>query len=519
MAQLARSPMLTPRASSPQPRASTSSSRSALRTGADFEAALLDPGSTIFLSGSPRLGEPEIRLVEIPVHTPDAPLPVEKRSFESDLRGLAISTPVKGLASPGVIPPTPSPSSGQKKLSSHATMDSIESTTSIRRVKLGPALGIDAELHEVSPVKGLQSHKRRSIFRSPGTASSPDLATLVRRAKEAKGIKPHEEEGNALNGHNTPVAGPSRSSTSHSVQTQASSRVSRERAVSDWDTESSADLKSLPSGDRVASMSEGRRSRQSSAETEGHKSVRSKAKGMLGRMFGTKDPTPTSSPSSSSCPPSTYHPPVPPVPATYAAEARRKATHSQPSDSSRSTLSSLPSLALRLQTDDLCYPCKSAASAASILSVEKPLPAQPNDLPPLPLPRRSNSRKGSMHIRQPAGDTIMEHDWEPPRTQGSSFSDDVAGMLDKIGQSEPAQELGLAPETLRRTRSKSSDSARRRDKTPEPSPGAISPVLTQRTSSLQHISTPALAAPLPQRTTPSPHGDSQVSRTSSTSSR
>ena len=32
--------------------------------------------------------------------------------------------------------------------------------------------------------------KKRSIFRSPGTASSPDLATLVRRAKEAKGKSP-----------------------------------------------------------------------------------------------------------------------------------------------------------------------------------------------------------------------------------------------------------------------------------------------------------------------------------------
>ena len=32
--------------------------------------------------------------------------------------------------------------------------------------------------------------KRRSMFRSPGTASSPDLATLVRRAKEAKASAP-----------------------------------------------------------------------------------------------------------------------------------------------------------------------------------------------------------------------------------------------------------------------------------------------------------------------------------------
>lgn len=32
-----------------------------------------------------------------------------------------------------------------------------------------------------------QLNKKKSIFRSPGTASSPDLATLVKRAKEARG--------------------------------------------------------------------------------------------------------------------------------------------------------------------------------------------------------------------------------------------------------------------------------------------------------------------------------------------
>lgn len=42
--------------------------------------------------------------------------------------------------------------------------------------------------HESDPTDPDFQTKRRSMFRSPGTASSPDLATLVRKAKERRGI-------------------------------------------------------------------------------------------------------------------------------------------------------------------------------------------------------------------------------------------------------------------------------------------------------------------------------------------
>lgn len=149
-----------PNASSGQPRPSTSSNRSFTKTEADFEAALLNPGATKFLSGSPVLGDDTGGFGD-PLETPprprqstsgsrrirdggdrDAPVPVDKRSFEDDMRdgidkegsqsfkmnggrkisnggvqadGLvrresgseAPSTP-KGIRSPSVIPPTPS---------------------------------------------------------------------------------------------------------------------------------------------------------------------------------------------------------------------------------------------------------------------------------------------------------------------------------------------------------------------------------------------------------------------------
>lgn len=55
--------------------------------------------------------------------------------------------------------------------------------------------------------------KRRSIFRSPGTASSPDLATLVRKAKEAKATGKTNVNGTS-NGIANAQAGPSGSNGS-----------------------------------------------------------------------------------------------------------------------------------------------------------------------------------------------------------------------------------------------------------------------------------------------------------------
>lgn len=56
----------------------------------------------------------------------------------------------------------------------------------------------------------------------------------------------------------------------------------------------------------------------------------------------------------------------------------------------------------------------------------------------------------SYHTRQPAY-SIAESDEEKPRERERSFSEDVAGMLASIGHDSPARELGLAPDSVRRT--------------------------------------------------------------------
>jgi hypothetical protein len=123
-------------------RPSISSNRSQRRE-VDFEAALLNPTQTLFISSSPNLDD------DTPIFaqsTPGAPDPIEKRSFEQDFNGIG-ATPVKSVGLPAVIPPTPStPGSNSRR-------DSMQSSDSAakRLSKLKPlkALGMDGELQRV----------------------------------------------------------------------------------------------------------------------------------------------------------------------------------------------------------------------------------------------------------------------------------------------------------------------------------------------------------------------------------
>ena len=90
-------------------------------------------------------------------------------------------------------------------------------------------------------------------------------------------------------------------------------------------------------------------------------------------------------------------------------------------------------------------------------NVDKPLPSlrpSENITAVASSSRRMASHpiRGSGHTRQAA--TIQEDDssssnYSPQPPVMTSFSDDVAGMFDGIGQSEPAKELGLPPDSLR----------------------------------------------------------------------
>ena len=81
-------------------------------------------------------------------------------------------------ATPTVVPPTPSPGPSTSTAAAHATTTASAAAPSPASSSYD--LAADAEEAE------RQMH-RRSIYRSPGTSSSPDLATLLRRARERGG--------------------------------------------------------------------------------------------------------------------------------------------------------------------------------------------------------------------------------------------------------------------------------------------------------------------------------------------
>jgi hypothetical protein len=116
------------RGPSPVPRVSTSSARSR-KTAEDFEAALLHPTQTIFLSGSVTHDTP---ISSVP-DDHDAPIPIGKRSFEEDyeynLR--AGATPTKG-GGMEVTPPTPTTVASTSTVPAN-TSNSVYSGSSVRR--------------------------------------------------------------------------------------------------------------------------------------------------------------------------------------------------------------------------------------------------------------------------------------------------------------------------------------------------------------------------------------------------
>ena len=128
------------------------------RTDLDFEQALRAEGTVLLKEG-------------VDVNT----LGVDMSSSTIDT---SFSSPIftrQGQPStPTVIPATPSPMAGPSTSTSAGGSSRSSSSQDVF---------FDAEDVE-------RKTNRRSLYRSPGTSSSPDLATLVRKAKERGGVIP-----------------------------------------------------------------------------------------------------------------------------------------------------------------------------------------------------------------------------------------------------------------------------------------------------------------------------------------
>ncbi|KAH7108141.1 hypothetical protein BKA62DRAFT_9648 [Auriculariales sp. MPI-PUGE-AT-0066] len=257
-----------------------------------------------------------------------------------------------------------------RRSSQGTTTTTTTTTTTSTRTTGGPPNGSDIPPFDLDDID-LQT-KRRSIFRSPGTASSPDLATLVRKARDRGGIvkeNPREDElgiltsgaveatlrpraPSSVSSNYSLVAPPSpppkpRDIPSSISQTSSTTSDRRDPIPSDWQN----------SGPRPRTVS----------SKEGYKSVKatmkSKTSGFLTRMWGgqgsvREKPRSNTISNGSAAPPSSYNapplpaafsaassrsnapPPVPPVPAHYRSSSRDTSAASSSADIFQSAESS-----------------------------------------------------------------------------------------------------------------------------------------------------------------------------------
>lgn len=154
------------------------------RTDLDFEQALRAEG-TVVLTES-------LDVDALGAYDPSTPSITSRSPYSSPSPSSpAPRTPHTGFqpATPTVHPPTPSPS-GRTAAAVLGHLDPARNSTSS---SAGRELYYDA-----TEDSDLQT-KRRSMYRSPGTASSPDLATLLRKSrKEAAGNRERSRDGRAL---------------------------------------------------------------------------------------------------------------------------------------------------------------------------------------------------------------------------------------------------------------------------------------------------------------------------------
>ena len=141
------------------------------RTDLDFEQALKAEGTVVLREG-------------VDVNSLGVDLsPANSKSWSSPATNTPVARAISRVplrpSTPTVVPPTPSPAPGP---STRLT------TTNTASSPVGSSLQSSSQ-NDLSndPEDPERQTNRRSLYRSPGTSSSPDLATLLRKAKERGG--------------------------------------------------------------------------------------------------------------------------------------------------------------------------------------------------------------------------------------------------------------------------------------------------------------------------------------------
>ncbi|KAI6033019.1 hypothetical protein F5J12DRAFT_712114 [Pisolithus orientalis] len=259
-------------------------SRRVSRTDLDFEQALRTGGTATLKEG---LDVNSLGVEDSPAPSSN---PVDQRcqprhgsTSPAPQKEMYTSRPLPAPATPVVVPPTPSPGPAP-------TAHAIASTNVQRATSSSSSNEIFYDAEDID----MQQSKRRSIYRSPGTSSSPDLATLLRKAKGRGGVVPanlvqSQKEKRSEPPPPLPSASCSFSST---APTAVSSGTLRAPARSRSSTSSAANspappkLSITPAPYRASAKSAKDPISPSGSDWVSKNSVRAKTSAFLGRMLG-----------------------------------------------------------------------------------------------------------------------------------------------------------------------------------------------------------------------------------------
>jgi PH/SEC7 domain-containing protein len=135
------------------------------RTDLDFEQALRAEGTVMLKEG--------LDVNSLGLDSSPSPM---NASFGSPSPSRQVTPRVLQPSTPTVVPPTPTPVAGPSSTRTPASSASASQSSSSHDV-----------FYDAEETTERQTN-RRSMYRSPGTSSSPDLATLLRKAKEKGGV-------------------------------------------------------------------------------------------------------------------------------------------------------------------------------------------------------------------------------------------------------------------------------------------------------------------------------------------
>ncbi|KZS98411.1 hypothetical protein SISNIDRAFT_404603 [Sistotremastrum niveocremeum HHB9708] len=334
--------------------------------------------------------------------------------MSTPVRQSSFAASAKQPATPKVVPPTP--------INGKAT---LTQTTSRTTAFVNPSQN-DMDDLEIQT-------KRRSLFRSPGTASSPDLATLVRKANakaKAKAEAQAREEGESSNSHLeppgssssagflSPSAGANSTNRSGRARSSTASNAKSPNRNHTGDSSSRDPNRSAKGKERATSSSytdsdSPIKSKERSNGKSGGSSMRQKTSAFFGRMVGQNSVRdkyvrrydPNAIPNSSKAPPlpESFRPPVPQLPEQY-----RLTTHdsSSGSDVFHSLPASpdfgkpLPPISNHGHDEGLDDDEDKTTEQGSVSTAHPP--ALPNPIRPRsPSPQRTvRQRQGDMHRRR-----------------------------------------------------------------------------------------------------------------------